>query len=524
MVANDKIRSVRECLEVLRTYEKTWCFDKKENIPEKLLALDQLSKTGRASVIQSLIPYLKHPSERIKKKTVDVIRILFNQLNGKNAYYQTLKRCFISREDISFYKTNFRQIDVILLLKISSLNSNGYVREKAVKELGKVDEASVLPFIVYRIADWVPQISKVAKNALKIFLVSEYHTAIINHLVVFKWLEGVERTNTHEVYADVIEYLSVQYIEETLQKFSQTNDKSRLILAKILSNKSNISTRVLNLIANDKSFLIRLLALDNFERLNDVQKAMLLNDKSALVRKQTLLMYKDSIEFTELLNRYITDRSGSIRYISRYYLKLSPEDYRVKCIDNLKTGREIIGSMMGLLDIEAKDCIKYIAPYLKYDKVSVVKTAFYVLSRLGYRSVYKFAKENLFTDQLGLRRLVLDYFGEYQSEEIIEILRDRLKNSDDETKKIILKLFGKVGGYNVLPDLLRGTIDTNKSIRDLAILYVQKWKDKAVRIYIEPTDEQKEQANIVLEKVIEVNKQKNYFNAHFLEELMFFIR
>ena len=46
----------------------------------------------------------------------------------------------------------------VWLLGIASCHTNGYVREAAVRELGKTEAGAELPFLLIRANDWVPEI------------------------------------------------------------------------------------------------------------------------------------------------------------------------------------------------------------------------------------------------------------------------------------------------------------------------------------------------------------------------------
>ena len=91
-------------------------------------------------------------------------------------------------------------------------------------------------------------------------------------------------------------------------------------------------------------------------------------------------------------------------------------------------------------------------------------------------------------------------------------------------KLSILKLFSRIGGYSVLPDLLIGTIDDNESIRNQARIYVQKWKNEAVNMFRAPNEAEKDSVLKVYNYVNEIHLEKKYFKANPLEGLYFYIK
>lgn len=514
---------VWQCLEILRKSEKTWLFGKEKNQEKKLIALNQLSEIGYPSLISDLMPNLKGNSKEIQTGTIETIKVLFEKLKGKKAYYDSLKHCPISKNDIAYFETEFDKENFSLLMKVSSLNRNGYVREKAVEKLGELQTENVLPFIIFRLADWVPNVRNAAKHELKKFIKSENHQELINNLSLFKWLQKVERTDLSKTYKEIIEFLVIDSRTETIESFYKTNDKERRILAKELSEKIQSEDEI-NVLINDKHFLIRLLSLNHFDRLTNSQKKKLLSDKSARVRQRALYEYKGDKDFESLLINYLADKSGSIRHLARFYLKETGIDFKEFYTNNLTNNRQVIGSMLGLLDIEAKNCESYLTPQLENDKIRYVKTAFYVLSNLNPSEVFEFAKSNLFTERIGLRNQIIEYFGKNRNQDVVKIVRGKYSNADEEIKMSILKLFSRIGGYSSFPDLLIGTIDKSESVRNQARLYVQKWKSEAISMFSKPTVDEQERALKVFNFVNEAHIEKKYFNNNPVEGLDFFIK
>ena len=514
---------VWQCLEILRKSEKTWFFGKEKNQEKKLIALNKISEIGYPSLINDLTPFLKNSSKEIRIGTIQTINVLFEKLNGKKAYYDSLKHCPISKNDIDYFESEFNKENFSLLMKVSSLNGNGYVREKAVGKLGELQTDNVLPFIIFRLADWVPNVRKIAKYELKRFIKAENHQELINNLSLFEWLQKVKRTSLLETYNEVIEFLLTDNRTETLESFHKINDKERRILAKEISKRIQ-SDNEINLLINDKHFLIRLLSLNHFDRLTDNQKKKLLNDKSAKIRQSALYKFKGSKDFENLLRNYLADKSLSIRHLARFYLKEASIDFKEFYTKNLTNNHQVIGSMLGLLDVEAKECENSLTPQLESDKIRNVKTAFYVLTNLNPSEVYDFAKSNFFTERIGLRNQIIEYFGKNRNQDILKIVRDKYPSADKEIKLSILKLFSRIGGYSSFPDLLIGTIEESESVRNQARLYVQKWRNEAVSMFNKPTENEKKRAIKVFNFVNEAHIENRYFNNNPVEGLDFYIK
>lgn len=514
---------VWKCLEILRTSTTPWLFEKEKDQDRKLIALNTLSEIGTPSIIKDLLPLLKDGTQATRNGTIQTIAVLFGKLNGKKAYYNSLKYCSISKQDIPYFEAKLDTDKFSLLMKIASLNGNGYVREKAVRKLGQLQRADVLPFIIFRLADWVPKVRQVAKIALRNFIKPEFQQALIDNLSLFEWLQKVERTNLSEIYKEIIDFLVLKNRTETVKSFPTAKDKERRILAEELIKRIP-SDEEIELLLKDKHFLIRLLTLNHFDRLTDQQKEKLLKDKSASVRQSTLYKFKDKEHFKAILKAYLADKSGSIRHLSRFYLKGEEIDFKAFYTKNLSAGIQVVGSLLGLLDIGAKDCDNFIEPYLENDKIRVVKTAFYVLSNLNPINAFNFAKVHLFTNQVGLRNQIIQYFGKYGNKDLLAIARNHYQDASEEIKLSMLKLFSRFGGYAVFPDLLFGTINESETIRNQARLYIQKWEREAISMFSKASEAEKERAIKVFNLVQEVHKEKKYFDKNPVDGLDFYIR
>jgi hypothetical protein len=62
-------------------------------------------------------------------------------------------------------------------------------------------------------------------------------------------------------------------------------------------------------------------------------------------------------------------------------------------------------------------------------------------------------------------------------------------SEDPILKKMILILYSKAGGWDVLGLLINATSEKDPGVRDLAWSFLQKWKDKALRLFTRPPRE-----------------------------------
>lgn len=510
-------------IEVLRQPKKSWFFSK-DNTGEKLNALTKIASDGYPSLIYSLTELLKDNNGEIRETTCRTIIHLLKKIDSKKGYYGTLKHCAISKRDIEFYEINFPKEQFVELLAISSLNGNGYVREKAVKKLSQVDNPRAIQFLIYRLADWVLPVRQAALKGIDNYKATDYIDDLIENLPIFEWLQKVGRTDLSGIYKDIVEFIATtnrNYVKENFKKYP---DKLRLLLAKHIANSIHDYSTELKLFLTDKHFLIRKLAIEYVDKLGQKDIDKLLNDKSANVRLQTLYGIKNESNFNAIIELFLADNAASIRHFARFTLKHTNLDFAVFYNQKLQEGNQIIGSLSGLAEIEAKQHSEIVKKYLNNTKIKIRKTAFIALFKLDEENAYQFAFSNLETSYAGLRNVIIDYLSHTPRQEVMTKAREIYKSEDCGLKKSMLNLFHKVGGWTVIPDLMMGTIDGNENIRQLASGYLQIWRTRAARLFSTPKQEEIQRAKQIFKFVNETHEEKQYFKTNPVDGLDFYFK
>ena len=247
-------------IQILGQKKQGWLF-KKDNVEERLIALTKILELGYPSSIQNLIPFLKDDNKEIQKTTCNVIIELFKKIETKKGFYDTLKHCNISKSDIDFYGQIFSYQECLTLYSIATLNSNGYVRDKAVKKLAETNNEKAIPFIVYRLADWVQAVRQTALKGIENFKKPEFINALVDNLTIFEWLQKVERTDLSSVHSDIMNFVVVKNKQFVIENFKSFSDRTRIVIAKQISNSTSLGLDDLKILLNDKHFLVRNFAL-----------------------------------------------------------------------------------------------------------------------------------------------------------------------------------------------------------------------------------------------------------------------
>ncbi|MDR1760847.1 MAG: hypothetical protein LBR55_00205 [Bacteroidales bacterium] len=467
---------------------------------------------------------MKDNNKEIREATCETIIHLFKKIDSKKGYYETVKYCNISKSDIDFYETTFLPEQYIELLAISSLNGNGYIREKAVKKLSEVGNPRAIQFLIYRLADWVLPVREVAFKEIENYKSIDYIESLIENLQIFEWLQKVQRADLNGMYQEIIEFIASANRDFVMSNFGKYSDKIRLILAKHISNSLTNYSAELKLLLTDKHFLIRGLAVTHFDKLEQSEINQLLNDKSAKVRLQTLYCLKDRNGFDSIIKNYLADNSATIRHFARFTLKQANIDFGEFYKQNLENDNQIIGSLIGLAEVGAKQFVGNVKVFLDNDKIKIRKIAFLALQKLDIESAYEFALANIDCPYGGLRNVIIDFLSVTARQEVLERARECYKTGDYEIKKSVLRLFSTIGGWTAIPDLMVGSIDENENIRQLAWEYLQIWKNKATNLFMTPRQGEIERAGQIFCFAHEIQENKQYFKTNPLIGLDFYFR
>ena len=510
-------------IEILKLPNKTWFFSK-DRIIEKIDALTKIANDGYPSLISSLIDFLKDNNKEIRATTCKTIIHLFRKIDNKRGYYDTLKHCGISKNDIDFFKATFSDEQYVELLVISSLNGNGYVREKAVEKLSQVGNPRAIQFLIYRLADWVLPVRQAALKGIKNYKSTDYINTLVENLLIFECLQRVERTDLSGVYQEMIDFIVSTNRDFIIANFYKYHNKHRLILAKHISNSLIDYSTELRLFLTDKHFIIRSLAVNHFDKLGQNEIDQLLNDKSAKIRLQILYCLEDKKDFKNIIRNYLADNSASIRHFARFTLKGTEINFSEFYNQNLQNNKQIIGSLIGLAEVEAKQFADTIRVFLYDNKIKIRKTAFLALQKLDVENSYQFALENIDSDYVGLRNVIINFLAVMPRQEVLEKAREIYKTGNCELKKSMLKLFSNISGWSTIPDLMIGAIDENENIRQLALGYLQRWKTEATNLYRTPKQGELERAKQIFSFAHKILEDKQYFKTNPIDGLDFYFK
>lgn len=518
----------QQCIQILQTSTPSFCPQK--TIEAKIRCLDTFRNKGSIVSLYPLLPFLKDPNDSIRYTVADTMVHLFRKFTSPHNLYESLKYLEITTDDIEYYQHAFPQDIHLYLFAIASSSSNGYVREAAITALTATRRPEALPYILLRLGDWVLPVRATAEAALGTFFHSEYRDTFLHQLLLVEWLSRVERVDLSGIQDEIYNFvISEELIEQFYKKLIIIGDKVRFLYARQYLQKKGLDTRAITLFQTDKNSLVRIELIKYLPQLavDDQQQLLtrLLADKSAKVRLAALYA---AAPFTNLflptILHLLSDTSASVRNLSRFLLRDTSialaELYRQRVQEGMLTA----GSILGLSEIGTKEDSIIFQRYLSDADATVQLACITALYRVDPSLSPQYCLQFLPHPSRKIRNKCLTILVSRCDNTVLATLRTIYEKGDYKQKRMALRFFSQVGGWQVLGDLLQSLTDEHEEIQNLGWHFLQRWKDRAVKLFTSPSPAALERANTLYKQIDTSKSVMKYYREKLWEELPFFFR
>lgn len=517
-----------KCIAILNAKPK-W-FGQDDNRSFKLDCLEAFRAKGSPSNIHALIPFLKSKDETFRQRTAEVITSLFDKLKSQNQLYDSLKYVPIDVSDIDFFSKTFPPDISVKLLALSSLNHSGYVRQRAIEELAITKHSKAIRFLIIRLSDWVKNVREVAASSIRKYLTDEYREQFISELDNIDGLRNVGRVDLTTAYESILSFILEKKLNAETYNSLIVADKARLLYVKKYLEKNSIDSQLTEILISDRSFLIRIQILKRLNELNPSEQARiilgLLNDKSSQVRLQTLYYLADnSIQYYDTILKLTSDLSASIRDLTRYLLKTHELNFREIYRGRIQGNDDKVGSILGLAEVGTNDDLDLLKILIKSEDKKIRLACLIGIQKLDMQQAKVFALKHFTHEPNKIRKRSLEILAHTWDQEVMVETERFYASADPILKKMILILYSKVGGWDVLGLLINATSEKDPGVRDLAWSFLQKWKDKALRLFTRPPKEAIDKAKNYYESTSSLNPTEISSSRHKLwDEIKYYLR
>lgn len=442
-----------------------------------------------------IFDYVLNPDFAIADKAAKTIHRLFNtvfDLKNKQLY-ETFSYLRINKSDIQRFDRFELELKVTLLC-IASMNRNGYSREIALDKMAEIKTKKTIPFILFRLADWVTPIRKKAETIFKNFITEENILYFIQNHKLINWLLQVERTDLSGLFNEISVLLTSKQLKP--EELDRLTEGERFFYFLSFVRQDKIDNELVYHMLNDKYYLIRIIVIKNIDKVNDMEVVLskLLTDKSQKVRQGAIsLLYNQRIEnYKEILKELIYDTSSTVRYESRRLLdKVSNQDYKGCYKANIKNQKHLIGSILGLSEVTDKSNIDMIKPFLDSERARVKSAALYGIYKLDNNLAADIAYQIIQDSNPTSTKKVAEMILSNQGIDYVK-LRQIYDKTDIVGKKVILRLFNQFSGWSVAGDFLKALTESDDTLRLMAKSFLNNWNLYTIRLAINQKPEDKD--------------------------------
>jgi HEAT repeat protein len=445
--------------------------------------------------IFTIFDYTLNTDFAIANKAAETVNRLFNsvQIFKNKQLYNTFRYLKINKADIRKFERFNKDVEATLLC-IASMNGNGYSREEALNRLIKLQTQRTIPFILFRLADWVTPIREKAETAITTFLVEENTVYFIQNHKLINWLLRVERANLSGLYDQIIKSITSKHLKS--EQLTGLNDGDRFFYYMSFAKNGLIDRELIDQMLNDKYYLIKILLIKHLYKVENLKVILikLLSDKSHKIRlgAVNLIASQDLNEYETILRTLIFDNSTSIRIEARRLLsKIHDCDFRKMYLDSISNQQLTIGAILGLSEVSDKSEISFIQKYLNSERARI-RTAsligiFNLDNNIGTETAYQILETN---NPISTRRAAENILAKEGID--FKRLRKLYDLTDSTGKKIILRLFNRYSGWSVAGDFLKALTDNDRKIQLMATVFLESWNNYTIRLATKQSPEDKD--------------------------------
>jgi len=251
----------------------------------------------------------------------------------------------------------------------------------------------------------------------------------------------------------------------------------------------------------------------------------LLNDKSSQVRLQTLYYLADnSIQYYDTILKLTSDLSASVRDLARYLLKTRDLNFRAVYKGRIQVNDHKVGSILGLAEVGTSEDLDLLKTLIEAEDKMTRLACLIGIQKVDVQQAKAFALKLLIDEPNKIRKRCIEILSPTWDQDVMRQTERLYERADPILKRMILILYNTVGGWDVLAQFIKATSDKNASVRVLAWNFLQKWKEKALRLFTRPPKEAIAKAKSYYEQTIFNQLEVNPSKQRLWDEIKYYLR
>jgi len=392
----------------------------------------------------------------------------------------------LERADLAAFESYAPEV-AVEWLGLATLSANGFVREAALRALGRLAHPRSVAYVLLRLVDWVVQVRSAAAAALDALLERGVAAELIAHHGLVERLERVERVDFSAVAARLRAHLREPRSRAALEAGLASEraatrlycwraieaelDGDRALLERALGDcdplvRDWVAARVLITSAADDAQLIRALLRDRASRV----RACVLR---ALPRERADVWRDDLCELA------LSD-AANVRELARFVLRhANPPDFAALCrarLDSASGGALRPGWIATLGELGAASDFERVANWIEHPSARIRAAALAAAVRLDRTRAEPAVVRALQDPRRAVRTVVWRCLRDVPRERWAARAEALLRGSDAKVQRSALVALTATRDWQAVPALLEGLLAAHASTRSLAWQGIDAWQ------------------------------------------------
>lgn len=392
----------------------------------------------------------------------------------------------------------------VSVLGMASSHKNGYVREEAVRQLGKIVSGAELPFLFIRANDWVEEVYSTAQGLVLQRIRPDYLRPLLTWLPLALRLASAQRNDNSEIVAAIQRLFHHPEAREVLSAGLASPDKFvRRFCFEIAFNSADRDLSAIfrsAFVSGDpvvRSYAMSKLRVALPNHATKEILALARNDRSMAVRREALHIYAQQYgeEIEREFHAALLDVNAAVREEAQYYLKQkSALDLRVYYSDCLttSTGLKLRAAISGIGETGQPTDSSLVEPFFSATSAKTRAAALRGVAKL---------RPDFYTEQYVLA--LYDPSSKVTREAALSLVKKansiggprfwEIYNGCSylHGRRAVLFLISRVTKWDSIAFLIQALADENESLAELSRDYIRRWFARYNRSSVLPSADQK---------------------------------
>jgi HEAT repeat protein len=375
--------------------------------------------------------------------------------------------------------------DAVEMLGVATLSSNGYAREAALRALAELAHPRATPYTLLRLNDWVVQVRNAARETLRALMRAGIADELLTHHYLLKRLQSVRPRDASAVLDNVSAYLRAPESRPAIERALAAKDTPlRLFAYQVLASRPD--EQVPDCAIADRAPAVRLWLARRLLASASSDAALflkLLRDKSSRVSTTMVRALTPALisTYQDVLIDLTCSDARAVREAARWALRpvsgldlLAEARRRLSQSDPASVAPGVIG---GLGEIGGREDLNRILPLLNSPRPRIREAAVSSAVRLAGDAVIGRIIPMLDDSSGRVRRATAQGVLKSDWQPLTPAIRNVLIQGSQAGQVQALWVLAHQGGWNAVPDLLRGLMSHNTVVRDRAWQNLRAWQN-----------------------------------------------